>query len=103
MTVKRLIAGLAIGAGLMYLFDPKNGKERRRRLRDRIDDARSGIEQRIHGGMDTAEDYTSEFQKEFGRASKRASRATSDVAGDARDTRDRAAEAAVEALSGTLD
>ena len=30
--MKRLILGIAIGAGAMYLLDPENGAERRRRL-----------------------------------------------------------------------
>ena len=90
MTMKRLIAGLAIGAGLMYLFDPRNGKDRRQQLRERFTDAKSNLEGRMQG----ADDYGSDIETEFGRMSDRA---TSKVRSTAADTR----EAAVETLSGS--
>ena len=32
----RLLFGVAVGAGLMFLFDPERGTERRTRLREQI-------------------------------------------------------------------
>jgi hypothetical protein len=36
---------LGVGAGLMYLFDPQQGNERRAQLRDRVSDLQARAEQ----------------------------------------------------------
>lgn len=40
-----LLVTLAAGAGLMYLYDPQNGGERRKRLRDKMTTLRDDAEQ----------------------------------------------------------
>ncbi len=44
MSTRTFLAGAVAGAGLMYLFDPERGAERRTRLRRRIDAIRAGLD-----------------------------------------------------------
>lgn len=44
MTIKSLLQGLGIGAGLMYLWDPQNGRRRRAELLDQVDHAKHSTE-----------------------------------------------------------
>jgi hypothetical protein len=43
----RLVFGVAIGAGLMFLFDPERGTERRTRLREQIRPSRAAREDEV--------------------------------------------------------
>ncbi len=96
MSKKTVFTGLLIGGGLMYLFDPVNGKERRQQLRERISGVRSSVQERMGKGADEVEDAATEFSNGLDRATARrsadASRMRTTVAADARDSRDRAAE-----------
>jgi uncharacterized membrane protein len=49
MATKAFVRGVALGAGLTYLFDPENGKQRRERLRQKLglpEADSSGVEHR---------------------------------------------------------
>ena len=52
MHIKTFLKGAAIGAGLMYLFDPSRGRSRRARIRDKAvsvwNDTGDAIEGRTH-------------------------------------------------------
>lgn len=51
-----LISGLAIGATLMYIFDPQKGNERRNMIRDKATGLKNDAQERINN---TTEDLTS--------------------------------------------
>ena len=72
MSAKRLLFGLAAGAGLMYLLDPANGKARRHRLGEKLDDARSRFQHRLDDGADEAGDVVQgEYLDTYQRSRKR--------------------------------
>ena len=50
-----LLVGMAIGAGMSYLLDPAAGNRRRARLRARVQEHLTGIEDRLTGEERTAE------------------------------------------------
>jgi hypothetical protein len=43
----RLLIGIAVGALLMFLFDPEQGPARRTRLREQVRPTRTGLEDEI--------------------------------------------------------
>ena len=50
-TTLAMIAGLAAGAGLMYLFDPKGGNRRRALIRDKGISLKRKTERAVSGKM----------------------------------------------------
>ena len=51
--MKKLILGGIIGAGLMYLFDPRQGEDRRAELSSRVKRTREEADTRAHQAIDT--------------------------------------------------
>ena len=49
----RLLFGVAIGAGLMFLFDPERGSDRRTRLREQLRPSRATREDELGTDIQT--------------------------------------------------
>jgi gas vesicle protein len=55
MAFKTFVVGLATGAALMYLFDPRQGRERRETLGERLSQGRHEAEDVVERGRQTFE------------------------------------------------
>ena len=65
MKVSELFIGAALGAGLMYLFDPHAGSRRRALLSDQLAGMRAGAADRLENVREEAEHWASEIAAEI--------------------------------------
>jgi len=55
-----LVGGIGLGAGLLYLLDPENGRKRRRSLLGSVQNLGGGIGDTVGGWLGSARDYASD-------------------------------------------
>lgn len=66
MAFKRYFIAIGVGAGLMYLFDPRQGRERREALSERIHEGREKAETAVESSrqaLDQAHETTAPIRE----------------------------------------
>jgi gas vesicle protein len=92
--LRSLIFGAAIGAGLMYLFDPRQGPDRREVLKDRLQRGRQQAEEAADRGKHMFEDVRDQARDTVNSVRSDAEQTLDEAGRDAADVRDRMASGA---------
>lgn len=77
-----MISGALIGAGLMFLFDPRAGRRRRARIFDSVGRVREGA---VGYASSTLRDFTDRVTSPIQRVSSQVSEAGKSIASEARE------------------